>query len=66
MNIDNLKDMCLSIYINSECVYKMDDGYINIGNIKYVVSMNSFFQINTSNISRLYDVILKFTYYMQQ
>ena len=60
MNIDNLKDMCLSIYINSECVYKMDDGYINIGNIKYIVSMNSFFQVNTSNISRLYDAILKY------
>ena len=60
MNIDNFKDMCLAIYINSECVYKVDDGYINIGDIKYVVSMNSFFQINTSNISRLYDVILKY------
>lgn len=60
MNIDNLKDMCLAIYINSDCVYKMDDGYINIGDIKYIVSMNSFFQVNTSNISRLYDVILKY------
>lgn len=60
MDIDNFKDMCLAIYINSECVYKMDDGYINIGDIKYIVSMNSFFQINTSNISRLYDVILKY------
>lgn len=60
MNIDNIKDMCLSIYINSDCVYKMDDGYINIEKIKYMVSMNSFFQVNTSNISRLYDVILKY------
>ncbi len=60
MNIDNIKDLCLTIYSNSECVYKLDDGYINIGDIKYRVSKDSFFQINSNNISRLYDVILKY------
>lgn len=60
MNIDNIKEKCLSIYVNRECVYKSDDGYINIGDIKYMISMDSFFQINTSNISRLYDVVLKY------
>lgn len=60
INIDNLMDKCLSIYVNRNCVYKKEDGYINIGDIKYVVSMDSFFQINTENISRLYDVVLKY------
>lgn len=60
MNIDKIKDMCLSIYIDSKCVYKREDGYINIGDIKYKVSMDSFFQVNTNNISRLYDVVLKY------
>lgn len=60
MEIDNFKDMCLSIYINRECVYKKDDGYINIGDIKYRVSMDSFFQVNSKNISRLYDVVVKY------
>ena len=58
--IDNIKDMCLSIYVDNNCVYKKEDGYINIGDIKYKVSMDSFFQVNTNNISRLYDVILNY------
>lgn len=59
-NIDNVKNLCLSIYVNSDCVYKSEDGYISIGDIKYRVSMDSFFQVNTQNISRLYDVIVKY------
>ena len=58
--IDNVKDKCLSIYINGKCVYKWADGYINIGDIKYKVSLDSFFQVNTDNIARLYDVVLKY------
>jgi len=60
MKIDNIKDLCLSIYCDNECVYKKEDGYINIGDIRYRVSKDSFFQVNTDNISRLYDVILKY------
>ena len=60
MDIDSFKNKCLSIYINNNCIYKVDDGYINIGDIKYVVSSNSFFQVNTKNISYLYDVVLKY------
>ena len=59
INIDNLKDKCLSIYINDKCIYKKEDGYILINNIKYNVSNKSFFQINTSNISSLYDEIIR-------
>ena len=60
MNIDSFKELCLSIYVCGECVYKKDDGYINIGDIKYRVSLDSFFQVNSKNISRLYNVILKY------
>ena len=60
MNIDSLKDKCLSINIGDTCVYKNGDGYINIGDIKYRVSMDSFFQVNSENISRLYDVVLNY------
>lgn len=60
MNIDKFKSLCLSIYLNDECIYKKEDGYINIKDIKYQISLSSFFQVNTSNISRLYDVILKY------
>ena len=60
MNIDNLKDRCIAIYMNNKCLYQKDEGYINIGNLKYKVSYDSFFQINTSNISSLYDEIVKY------
>ena len=60
MNIDNVKNLCLSVIVNDECVYKSDNGYINIGDIKYMVSADSFFQVNSENISKLYDVILKY------
>lgn len=59
INIDNLKDKCISIYINDKGVYKKEDGYILISNIKYMISNKSFFQINTSNISNLYDEIIR-------
>lgn len=60
MKIDNIKDMCLSIYCNSLCMYKRDDGFIHIGDIKYIVSKDSFFQVNSDNISRLYDVVVRY------
>jgi len=60
MNIDNLKDLCLSIYSDGKCIYKNGEGYINIGDIKYRVSKDSFFQVNTDNIFNLYDVVVKY------
>ena len=58
--IDSIKDMCLSIYVNGICVCKNNDGYIYIGDLKYRISLNSFFQVNTDNISRMYYVIVKY------
>ena len=60
MDTSKLKDKCLSIYLNNKCIYKKDDGYIFIKDIKYIVSPNSFFQVNTNNISNLYDEIVRY------
>lgn len=60
MNIDNIKEDTISIYMNNKCMFKKEDGYINIGNIKYIVSNKSFFQVNTNNIYRLYDEIIRY------
>ena len=59
MNIDNISKYFIAINMNNKSVYKKDDGYISINNIKYKVSINSFFQINTSNIHVLYDEIIR-------
>ena len=60
IDIDNLKDKCIQIIVNDKIIYKKEDGYININEFKYKVSANSFFQINTSNISNLYDEIVRY------
>lgn len=60
VDISSLKDDCIAIYMNNKCITKSEDGYIKLGNIKYLISNKSFFQINTSNITTLYDSILKY------
>ena len=60
INFNNLKESFLSIYLNNILVYKKEEGYINIGDIKYRVSDKSFFQINTKSIEKLYSLIVKY------
>ena len=60
MDIKNIEKYCISIYMNDECVYKKEDGYIIINDIKYMVSDKSFFQVNTANISNLYDEVVRY------
>lgn len=60
MDVKTIEKYCISIYMNNKCIYKKEDGYINIEGIKYMVSDKSFFQINTSNISNLYDEIVRY------
>jgi len=60
INIDKFKDLCISIYVNDICKYHREIGYIEIGDIKYQVSDKSFFQINTENITNLYDEIVRY------
>lgn len=60
MNIDNIVIECLEIYINGVRRYSLEEGYLYIDNLKYRVSDKSFFQINTDNIKRLYDEVIKY------
>lgn len=60
INIDNLKGLCIGIYINDEKKYFLEEGYLYIGDLKYRVSDKSFFQINTSNIGHLYDEVIRY------
>lgn len=60
MDVSNLYDKCISIYMNNKCIYHKENGYICINNIKYMVSNQSFFQVNTTNITNLYDEIIRY------
>ena len=60
LDINSLKDLCISIIMNDKIVYQKEDGYIHVGELKYKVSPKAFFQINTSNISNLYDEIIRY------
>lgn len=65
-NIDNdeliqiLKDNVSSIFIDGVKVFGNDYVIINVGNYRYAVYPDSFFQVNTKMISRLYDKVLEF------
>ena len=58
--IQILKDNVSSIFINDIKVFGNDYVMINVGNYRYAVYPNSFFQVNTKMISRLYDKVLVF------
>ncbi len=58
--INKLKEYTISIYLNDKELYKKEDGYIILNGIKYLISLNSFFQVNTSNITNLYDLVIKY------
>ena len=60
MDVDNIQELCIDINMNGKNVYKKECGYITLGNIKYMVSDKSFFQVNTSNICKLYDEIIRY------
>ena len=38
IDIDRIKEKCLAVYINNMCVYKVDDGYINISYFLFICS----------------------------
>lgn len=60
MDISNISSLCIMIYMDNKLVYEKEEGYIFINDIKYLVNERSFFQVNTKNISKLYDVILEY------
>ena len=60
INYNKFRDLCISIYVDDKRVYFKEEGYIYVKDIKYLISNKSFFQINTSNISKLYDLIIQY------
>jgi len=60
MDITKISNLCINIYMNGKSVYKKCDGYILVNDIKYLVNERSFFQVNTNNINKLYDVVLRY------
>lgn len=58
--INYLKDMASSIYINSKCIY--GDNYLEdkLGNYKFNISKDSFFQVNHNQTIKLYDKVLEY------
>lgn len=58
--IENLKEYVSSIYFNDELVF--GDKYIEnvIGDYKFVISPNSFFQVNDYQVKKLYDKVVEY------
>ena len=50
-----------SIIYNDKCVYGEEYTTIKVGNYKYRVYPNSFFQVNTDMISKLYDKVKEYS-----
>ncbi len=57
IDIKPIQDIADSIYINDELVYGEKNIYNTIGEYKYIISPNSFFQINNNTCKKLYDKI---------
>ena len=57
IDIEPIKDIANSIYVNNKLVYGNSTITNTIGNYKYVISPDSFFQINDNVCKKLYDKI---------
>ena len=57
IDIKPIQNIADSIYINDELVYGEKNIYNTIGEYKYIISPNSFFQINNNTCKKLYDKI---------
>ena len=59
-NIDILKNSVNSIYINGKCVYGSKYIIDKIGNYKFIISPESFFQVNTVMAEKLYSKVKEY------
>ena len=57
IDITPIKDIADSIYINNELIYKDKNIHNSIGKYNYIISPDSFFQINNNACKKLYDKI---------
>ena len=60
MNIDVLKPLVNSIYINDKLVYGSKNIIANLGEFKFYVSKDSFFQVNMNVALKLYNKVLEY------
>ncbi len=60
MNIDNLKRYAKSIYMDDKLVYGDEFVLASIKDLKFLVSKDSFFQVNCNVMEKLYDKVLEY------
>lgn len=58
--ISSLKDCVTSIYVNSNCIYGDDFIVDNLGDYKFQISDEAFFQVNNGQAVKLYDKVLEY------
>ncbi len=58
--INTLKDYALSIVLNDKVIYGSEYVKIRVGDFSYAVYPNSFFQVNTGMIEKLYDKVREY------
>lgn len=58
MNIENLKKYVDSIYMNGICVYGLEYVYNHIGDLKFLIGPEAFFQVNDDVTKMLYQEVL--------
>ena len=60
MDISSLKDFAYSIYMDDELVYGEENLLASLGDFKFYVSKDSFFQVNSDVTLKLYNKIIEF------
>ena len=60
MNIEELKPLVSSIYINDRLVYGKENIIATLGKFKFYVSKDSFFQVNMDVALKLYNKVLEY------
>ena len=60
MDINNLKEYASSIFMNGICVFGVDKVMCSLLNYKFLVSRDSFFQVNKKVTEKLYSKVLEY------
>lgn len=59
MDYSNLKNYCDSIYINDKLVFGKENVFLSLLNYKFIISKNSFFQVNKEITEKLYSKVVE-------
>lgn len=60
MNIDNLKPLVNSIYMNDVLIYGKENIITQLGDFKFYVSKDAFFQVNMDVALKLYNKVVEY------